>query len=271
MTGCPWWAVLFDNIINNREGGVMTIERKKGPYIGWTNANWTPELVRRALELVPETSRYRLMVGLPMGPTVFDGDARLWGAVKNLCVRDPRLFVLIHYGTSRPESLNNDLQALIVKSGQSPGPDGFQLNIPWPPLDELEKFRERHPEKHLVLQIGRQALSDLGNFGGLMERVAGKLRDYEPFIDAVLFDPSGGTGTPFNPKMAHDFLWKVRDCYPGLGFGVAGGLGADVESEAEARKLLRSYSGLSLDAEYRVKKPEDGFRYLKAMFGLVSR
>lgn len=250
----------------------MTKEKKTGPYIGRTGS-WTPDLIREALRLVPEDSAYRLMVGLLVGSRTSHGGManeypeRLTKRDKlvDVCVRDPRLLALIHYRTADAGSLDVQLQELVAISG--PGLDGFQLNMAWPPVDRLATFRSRHPEKCLVLQIGKEAIRTADGVSGLMERIGW----YADLVDSVLYDPSGGAGMPFDRMEAGTFLWQFTSRFPSLGFAVAGGLGPDPEELEPIRPLLDRYRGLSMDAERRVETADDCLWYLANAFALVSK
>ncbi|HWQ59870.1 MAG TPA: hypothetical protein VN420_01835 [Candidatus Fimivivens sp.] len=249
----------------------MTREKKIGPYIGRTGP-WTPDLIREALALMPEGSAYRLMVGLLVGPESSQQESSnvcferytTREALREACISDHRLLTLIHYGAARTESLNIQLQELVAIAG--PGLDGFQLNIAWPPIDHLEAFKWRHPEKHLVLQIGKETMRTVDGVSGLMERIG----CYADLVDSVMFDPSGGTGKPFDPKEAGALLWQFTSRFPSLGHAVAGGLGPDPADLTEAVKLSSRYPGLSIDAESKVLTPEECLRYLSNAFALVS-
>ena len=120
---------------------------------------------------------------------------------------------------------------------------------------ELLKFRERHPGQYLVLQLGNKAMAESRSPSGIIE----VFRPYEHLVDAVLFDPSGGTGRPFDPKAAAEFLRSFRNRYESFGFGVAGGLGPKLGDMESIPPLLAEFPGLSWDVEGKVRTamPED--------------
>ena len=82
---------------------------------------------------------------------------------------------------------------------------GFQLNMSWPNINLLKDYRKESclKDKYLVLQINQEALEKAGNTPqGVVER----LSHYIGLIDAILLDPSGGRGQPFDPVRARESL-----------------------------------------------------------------
>lgn len=111
----------------------------------------------------------------------------------------PNVLNLIHYSTDELETLYDQLVRLKELGGLKL--HGFQLNMAWPEVDQLTRFRIRWPYGRIVLQIGSSAVA-------LMDhrpmKVALKLREYEGLVTDILFDPSGGKGEPFNPTLAEE-------------------------------------------------------------------
>ena len=130
--------------------------------------------------------------------------------------------------------------------------DGFQLNIAWPRISQLEDYCEAYPDKFLLLQIGSKAMAQVESLDDFAESVG----SYLSVIDAVLIDPSGGKGEPLDAEKAAEYLWAVAT-YP-IGLGAAGGLGPRTLHLIDL--LVRYFRGrLSIDAEgqLRTPKPED--------------
>lgn len=230
--------------------------KKVGPYVGVTGFMSRAE-VSEALAMVPQGSTRRLMVGVLMSSKTLAGQQNKWPgrypkkeAVANIFIDDPRALNLIHYNTDHPETLLTQLVEITALAG--PHFDGFQLNIAWPPISQLEDYWEVYPEKFLLLQVGGKAMTQVES----MERFTELVGAYLPMIDAILIDPSGGKGEPLDAVKGAEYLRAVRD-YPMLGLGVAGGFGPDTLHLLDP--LVREFPKLSIDAEGRLRilKPED--------------
>ena len=137
--------------------------------------------------------------------------------------------------------------------------DGFQLNIPWPSISELEIFREAEISPHnrcrIVLQLGREAMLQV-NYGATT-KVAEMVEHYIPLIDDVLIDASQGTGKPLDTERAREYLREFKERGFRIGFGVAGGFGPYTPYIVE--RLLDEFPDLSIDAQaaLRDKKTDD--------------
>lgn len=248
--------------------------RKTGPYVGVTGF-MTPEESAAAIYYTPP-GLYKLMVGVLMSSKTLQGLPNKWPGryplidrVSSIFVNDPRALNLIHYNTDELGGLSGQLEQLDWIGG--PHLDGFQLNIAWPQVNEIERYRAHVPDTFIVLQIGGKAMEISGSVTGCAERV----KEYSPFIDAILVDPSGGHGMPFVPEVGQQYLGAIRDKCPDIGIGIAGGLCA--ETLDSVAPLFREFPGLSIDAEGRLRtpQPEDRmdanklFDYVEKAFYLV--
>lgn len=249
--------------------------KKVGPYVGVTGFMSREEVIE-ALALIPQESARRLMVGVLMSSKRLTGQQNKPSgrcpkkeAIADIFIDDPRALNLVHYNTDSPETLC----AQLVKITELAGPhlDGFQLNIAWPPISELKDYLEIYPEKFLLLQVGGKAMAQVES----MERFTELVGAYLPMIDAILIDPSGGKGEPFDPVKGAEYLRAVRG-YPTLGVGIAGGLGPETLYLLDS--LVREFPELSIDAEGRLRtlKPEDALSlgamrtYLEDAFPILA-
>src|SRR3989338_4547363 len=230
--------------------------RKVGPYIGVTGFMSRAE-VNEALSVVPQDSTHRLMVGVLMSSKTLAGQTNKWPgrypkkeAVADIFVDDSRALNLVHFNTDEPETLCSQLEEITAFAG--PYLDGFQLNMAWPRIAQLEDYRAAYPDKFIVLQVGSRAMAQVESPDDFAESVG----SYLAVIDAVLIDPSGGKGLPLDVEKAADYLWAVAT-YP-IGLGAAGGLGPRTFNLIN--QLILEFRGrLSVDAEgqLRTPKPED--------------
>lgn len=224
----------------------------KKPYIGVTGF-MTRDEVRKVLEVVPHNSDYALMVGVLMNEKTINGLAHkkwpgrypLWHDVPGIFVDDPRTLNLVHYNTPHVESLARQLLEIV---DMCPGIDGFQLNIPWPSIDQMEQYWNVCPEKKVVLQLGSQAMREVSSIDNLVKRI----EDYGPLIDTVLVDASGGTGRPLEPAVCTQYLRALQKV-PNITLAVAGGLGPG--SLHLMKDLVECFGELSIDAEGRLRAP----------------
>ena len=229
--------------------------KKSGPYIGVTGFMSRAE-VNEALTMVPRGAMRRLMVGVLMSdkslvrqqsnPNRYPKKE----AVEDIFVDDPRALNLVHYNTHHPETLCTQLKEITELAG--PYLDGFQLNMAWPRIAQLEDYKAAYPEKFILLQIGSRAMAQVESMNDFELSVGA----YLALIDAVLIDSSGGRGEPLNPEKMADYLWTIQH-FP-IGLGVAGGLGPRTLHLIDP--LVRDFRDrLSIDAEgqLRTPKPED--------------
>lgn len=228
---------------------------KIGPYVGITGFMSRAEVVK-ALSAVPGNTVRRLMVGVLMSFKTLSGYQNEWPgrypkkeAVADIFVKHKRNLNLVHYSTVYKEELSDQLEEIVKIAG--PHLDGFQLNIAWPPLEQVRKYKRTNPDKLIVLQVGSKAMEQAASTNGFKRFV----RKYKPLVDAILIDPSGGRGMPFDAVKAAEYLRIVRDCCPILGLGIAGGLGPDTLHLLDS--LVPEFPKLSIDAEHCLRTRED--------------
>ncbi|HRQ86509.1 MAG TPA: hypothetical protein PLY16_00180 [Candidatus Saccharibacteria bacterium] len=151
--------------------------------------------------------------------------------------------------------------------------------LPWQQNDAMLPFIEevkRRTGHTIILQAHGESMQQLG-----AKNIAKRLGQYAHVLDYVLFDASHGKGVRMNPYALLPFL---DACYESgqldtVGFGVAGGLNAEVVQD-ELPILLEAYGDLSWDAEGRLhgthKDGSFGFdsnaakRYLQASADILN-
>lgn len=151
-----------------------------------------------------------------------------------------------------PDQLLNNLYTARDLAG--PNCHGFQLNIPWPDVTVVSRYKARYPKDKLVLQCGAGALESAGNNP---HRLALLAADYEGLADYILVDPSGGRGQPFRYNTALGYLSELQHVLPDVGLGIAGGLHKG-ETQGHFARLLRPLkNSLSCDVESGVRDQHD--------------
>lgn len=158
----------------------------------------------------------------------------------------------VHFNTRSLEPLDLQLDDLVTKCGAV---RAIQLNVAHPIEAQLVRFRAKHPQIEIILQI---------NGGSLDERTPAAVIEYVDqyvgIIDHALLDLSGGSGQPFDIEWVASVLqeWHPYFCMGDIAPGVAGGLGPNC-GPALAELWLRlgpwAQAWLSVDAESGLRVP----------------
>ena len=178
----------------------------------------------------------------------------------------------MHYNTKEPNSITDQLFWLMDVAG--PNCDGVQLNMVWPDADAIYQFRKRYESKKIVLQVGGRAFKAVGNNPF---RLAMRVYYYRDFVDYVLLDPSGGTGTAFDTEQMMAYLRSLRDLglEKYMGFVVAGGLSPTTLNLVEP--LIPEFPDLSTDVETGVRDVNDNLdlnvarEYVRGAYSIFTK
>lgn len=232
------------------------------PYVGITGFMSSQEITE-LVSRVPEVlwGERQLMVGVLVSTKTMNGVPNKWPGrypkieqFKDIFTDDPRCLNLLHFNTDQPDRLATDMTSLMEASG--PNCHGFQLNVPWPQIDQLTEFRQTYPGARVVLQLGSKALDDVTwDPDGLFR----KLREYRlaKAMTDVLFDPSGGFGIYSSVEKAMPLLDQIPcvTVSSAMGYGFAGGLRA--ERLHRLMPLVKRHKRISLDAEGQLRSPDN--------------
>lgn len=238
----------------------MTGKPNSDPYIGITGFN-DRQQVQEVLNIWPRRAERKLMVGVllssnvlyktkkPRSPRYPESDL-----IRDIFIRDERCLNLIHYNTKNPDNLAAELFDAIAVAG--PNLDGFQLNIKWPKISELKKFREREAEQVIVLQVGARAFEEVDDSP---TKMAEKVAAYSDLVNYVLLDQSGGKGLKMNAELLKPFVEEIRAQTSGeLAIVAVGGLGPEFEQFKEPiLELVKICPSLSIDAEGKLRDEAD--------------
>lgn len=236
---------------------------KKKPYIGVTGFMF-PDQVVAALESADFKKADRLlMVGVLASSKTIQGLTNKWPhrypefeRIKDIFQDHESCLNLIHYNTKEPETLTEQL--LKVTDVAGPNLHGFQLNIAWPNPLSIQKYKDEHPDKVIVLQVGGGAFSMINHSPEMLEDM---VKSYLGIADYVLLDPSGGLGQELNPFVMRGYLSAIEKHEKEIGLGVAGGLSSTTLNLIEP--LVKYFPNLSMDAEGRLRTAEDNLDKLK--------
>jgi len=203
----------------------MRLERPH-PYVGVSGIT-TPEQARALLDMWPATAPPQsLMLGVLTSQKVMGGGERnaRSPAPKNFArifQEDPRVLGLVHYFTKDPLTLGNQLLNATALAGMMC--HGAQINVPWPPPEQIKVFRDFGDYERVVLQVGPKMLSYYHHT--LVAEVID--REYHGLITDVLIDVSAGERVPIDPTRAREMVESMRARNPNIGIGFAGGLCAE--------------------------------------------
>jgi len=228
----------------------------KKPYIGITGFMSLNDAMQ-VLGAIPINTDRLVMIGVLASLKTMRGIQNKWpnryptmDRIAGIFPDYPLALNLIHYNTKEKDTLGDQLIAMTEFGGANM--HGFQLNIAWPSLDVLAEYRKAYPTKQIVLQIGGHAFEMVNHS---QEQLAAKVAEYDGVVEYVLLDPSGGYGKPFDQDRARDYLMALKAQNLGMGLGVAGGLSPTTLDLV--RPLANKFPDLSIDAEGRLRTPED--------------
>jgi hypothetical protein len=212
--------------------------------------------VRKILDAASEPYVHRAPWQLETEGTTFDLHSR--------CLR------MIHYN-GPGVGLCARLDQLCDIAG--PNLDGFQLNMPWPPAEEMKAWAMDHPTMRLVLQVNRRMYANVAQTPQrLVDEIA---KTYMPWcLTDILFDLSGGGGRKIGLAQADEVLTALYGAFGGqVGIGLAGGL--DWVAVWDLKPLFEKWPDLSIDAEGNirdiVRDPKDREKILSNALGEAAR
>ncbi len=163
---------------------------------------------------------------------------------------DPDVLNTVHFADLyRPrevQTLLDDLELVVQYGGENL--HAIQLDVTWPNPGEIDRFKERHPDVAIILQLGKFAFEEAENDP---QNMVDLLREYGDSIDFALLDLSMGKGKSMESEGLLPLLRLIRQKLPGLGLAVAGGLGPDSMDVLEP--IAKEFPDISIDAQGRLK------------------
>lgn len=161
-------------------------------------------------------------------------------------VHHPRVKYVVHHRSSSEAQLALDLLTIgELSRGAIAAIQVDEISdYPFPNPEILENFRRRYQDISLILQVGPQALNEVGNTGNLLVE---KLAGYTQVIDALLLDKSDSRGIPLDSNMLRPVVQVLGKELPSYNIIVAGGLNNLNINMVSG--LLSIYPKLSIDAE----------------------
>ncbi len=227
------------------------------PYIGITdfmNAKQV-ELMRKVfLKHAPAHSARVLHVGVMMSYKTLNDIETKWSkafpdkeSIIDIFWSDD-VFNCLHYADyDHANDFALDLATAIAYGGSHL--HGLQLDMVWPnPSDIFQAIQFSGVAPEIILQVGKNAIEAAGNDP---KQVVDRLGDYHGLVHRVLLDKSMGKGLGMDAEGLLPFARAIREAFPDMGIGAAGGLGPMTMDLVTP--LLAEFSDLSIDAQGRLR------------------
>lgn len=157
------------------------------------------------------------------------------------------VFNCLHYADYEGQpNLLHTLEYLIKLSGENL--HAIQLDMIWPSANDVEVAFARNPHLDLILQIGKNAIEEVGETpSGVVRR----LRRYEDAVSRVLLDKSMGRGIGMDAHGLIPYIEEIKSAFPHIIVGVAGGLGPNTIELV--RPIVDVYPDISIDAQGQLR------------------
>lgn len=231
------------------------------PYIGITDFMNYAQV--EAMEAVfesskPEGSTRQLHVGVMMSYKTLNDIETKWSKAfphREQIVeifRSRVSYSCLHYADyDRADDFYQNLALAMCYGGNRL--HAVQLDMVWPSPRQISRATQvagMHPD--IILQIGKNAIEACDNDP---RKVVERLGCYEGIIHRVLLDKSMGKGLGMDAKGLLPYARAIRDAFPELGIGAAGGLGPS--TMGLVRPLIEEFPDLSIDAQGRLRPSGD--------------
>ena len=163
-----------------------------------------------------------------------------------LRAHDGKAFTTVHFNTKRLETLPSDVCS-VFNLGDIYDKElcrGLQLNVVWPPREDISEIKSNYPDMKVILQLSSKATDGMSQ-----DEIASRTAAYTN-VDYVLIDPSGGKGLGFDTEYSSNLYKKLKESGVRATVGFAGGLyGDNVASVTRDMRGRLNSVDFSLDAE----------------------
>lgn len=128
---------------------------------------------------------------------------------------------MIHYRTKSPRTLADQLVKLFDQDNiyNDDLCRAVQINKAWPPLGQLERVKQQMPDLRIAICLTPGIVNPDNRTDAVQQ-----LKEYQPFMDYVVIDPSGGKGRAINPQLAASFYRAIAHHMPEVPITLTGGL-----------------------------------------------
>lgn len=227
------------------------------PYIGITDFENAAQVTAMAKVLTANSGvdkERQLMVGIMMSrKTLLDLPTKwtdVWpnkDELSSIFVSHHRVLNTLHYADFDGVDVLMNLVRAMTYGGFDL--DAVQLDMIWPPVDDIFSFCDVRPDLQVILQINSIALAMADNDP---VKVVEWLSDYSGAFSHVLLDKSMGRGKGMDAQALLPYLRAIRSRIPDLGLAVAGGLGPDTLHLVEP--IIEEFPDISIDAQGQLRK-----------------
>lgn len=167
---------------------------------------------------------------------------------------DCKAIASVHYNTNDPSTLSDQVRKIFDADDmyRTDLCRTLQLNVPWPPLKEVDAIKSDYRHMKIILQVSRRSAEGMSP-----EQIADRVSEYAK-ASYVLIDPSGGTGAGLDVGSAADLYRRISKRMPNVKVGFAGGLGpSNVKKVCEEMEGSIGTRGFSIDAESGLRDGND--------------
>jgi hypothetical protein len=213
-------------------------------YFGITGAT-TEEQVKTILKVMPANPNHKLMLGILVSDKTMVGipGTPRYADLKDIFKifsEDPRVLNFIHFNIHDQRNLLLDITTLATIYRERL--HGFQLNMRWPDWVVIERFKEKFPDKKIVIQMERKDFEQYY----IPKKMAEKLMIYNKTVEYVILDMSMGEGRKMNPEKILPYARAISKT-SNLNIVFAGGLCA--ENLDMLIPIKKEFPNMSIDAE----------------------
>jgi len=214
------------------------MQEKAKPYVGITGFKTAQEIGATAEAFYDNgffSSNYLAMFGILSSDKRLDNPFQEGTMSPAICNLSEALEAVpkwglptIHYHTKEKEKLNSHIRAILTVDGiyYYGLCKAVQLNVDWPPLDQINKILKEFTKLDLVLQLPRRATEGLS-----LKEIAKRSKEYDALVKYALIDSSGGKGVEFDLEYGIELMNALNEAMPNTRIGIAGGLdGGNVKS-----------------------------------------
>lgn len=231
------------------------------PYIGITDftASWQVDLLAHCFKDHPTTNRI-LHVGVMTSYKQIHALPSKWqnifpkpSEIASIFARDDVLNCLHYADYDGHPDLRKSLAQAIRYGGRHL--HSLQLDMIWPDQDAIRgAIEDTGNVVDVILQVNKFAMEQCDNDA---QRVVERLKEYRGIVTRVLLDKSMGRGAGLDAKVLLLFARAIKAAFPGLGLGVAGGLGPD--SLYLLDPFMKEFPDMSIDAQSRLRPKGSAF------------
>ncbi len=226
------------------------------PYIGITGPVTEPEVKLMVKEFGQAgyslASPHIPMIGYLVSYKTLNGqptENRRYTKVEDLHklfdAAEGKVLTMVHYNTKETSTLASQIGKIFTLPYIWNKCRALQLNVIWPPLDQVRLIKYIFPELQIVFQASHKATKDK-----TPAQIASGIKAYGDAISYVLIDPSAGRGLEFNLEKSAQLYQELKEHCPDLIIGFAGGFtGENVESRLTDLVLMTQAEDFCIDAE----------------------